>query len=111
MEQPPKQEFIFSSSIIRAFSSGLNTHQKQGIRLFVPHWGFPRTALGLLKAMDTAEVSPDARTFNAAIACCEPRGHWQLASHLLEAMTEAQLQPNATTRTSMRGFGSVEFCF
>ncbi|CAJ1396888.1 unnamed protein product [Effrenium voratum] len=73
--------------------------------------GVWRTALGLLKAMDTAEVSPDARTFNAAIACCEPRGHWQLASHLLEAMTESQLQPNATTRTLMRGFGSVEFCF
>lgn len=55
------------------------------------------SALALLEAQRRATSRPDIASYNETLAACAESQHWEIAQELFHSMTEAGLQPNATT--------------
>ena len=56
--------------------------------------GMMFVAVSCFKDLDTIPLDKDVITCNAAISACEKGVQWQLALHLLNAMTNQQIDKN-----------------
>ena len=70
------------------YSSLIDACQKTG------EW---EKALGVLGAMDQAQVEPNIYTYNAALSAFEKGGEWEKALAAFESLVKQGLQPNTIT--------------